>query len=213
MKKSRHAAPAILGLAVLLLIGFAAWQWQAADGAREVPARPDQKQPAPIQWRPASAAERQAAITSITNQLKAFKKDNYERAMFYQSSALKKNFPSAEAFREMIQSGYPPFANYRAVDFGQAHSDGAGRHMQIEVVVTGQQASRVRAVYDMVLEENIFRVEGVMGGTLARPAPMRPNSEGRERDPHHRHPREPGERSRGEESLFSHRPIHRHAPV
>ena len=115
----------------------------------------------PMDRSPATLAQRQAAAASITGQLKAFKKDDYDRAMFYQSSALKKNFASPQVFRRMIKSRYPHFANYKAVAFGRAHSGYGGLRLEMEVEVMGQDGSRVQAIYLMILEDKIFRVAGV----------------------------------------------------
>jgi len=185
MKKSQRVTVAIAGLGALLLLGSVAWNWNAGDGISETPIvvkrspkQPAAKPVAPIAWRPASASERQRAVASITGQLKAFQKDDSARATYYQSSALKRNFASAEAFLAMIKSMYPDFANYRSADFGGARSADKGRRMEIEVLITGQGGSRSRAVYTLVLEENVFRVSGVQGGTLGHPAPMMPRPDG-----------------------------------
>src|SRR5262249_277065 len=59
--------------------------------------------------RPATDAERQAAIASIDHQLRAFRTGDYERAIFYQSTLLRQNFTSAEGFRRMMERRYPEF--------------------------------------------------------------------------------------------------------
>lgn len=114
--------------------------------------------------RPAKAAERQAAITSIQAQLKAFGRGDYKTAVTYQSAGLKRNFPSTEAFREMMVRTYPEFAHYKTVTFGPAQADPAGVHLAILASVTGQDGITVKAVYLMVREGKVYRVEGVAGG-------------------------------------------------
>ena len=120
--------------------------------------------PLPAKMRPAKTAERQAAISSIQAQLKAFGRDDYKTAVTYQSAGLRKNFPSAEAFRAMMVQTYPEFAHYKTVTFGPAQSDPTGTHVAILATVTGQDGVKVRAVYLMVREAKIYRVEGVAGG-------------------------------------------------
>jgi hypothetical protein len=117
--------------------------------------------------RPAKAAERQAAIRSIQAQLQAFKRDDYKTAIGYQSSGLKKAFPTPEAFHSMMLNMYPEFAHYKAVTFGSAQSDKAGLHLALSATVTGQDGIAVHAVYLMVREGKLYRVEGVSGGAQA----------------------------------------------
>ena len=120
--------------------------------------------PSSVEMRPAKAADRTAAISSIQAQLKAFGRDDYKTAVTYQSAGLKKSFPSTEAFRAMMTRTYPEFAHYKAVTFGLAESDGTGTHLAILAAVTGQDGVKVRVVYMMVREAKVYRVEGVEGG-------------------------------------------------
>ena len=123
--------------------------------------------PAPVKMRPAKAADRTAAVSSIQAQLKAFGRGDYKTAVTYQSAGLKKNFPSTEAFRAMMTRTYPEFAHFKAVTFGPAESDATGTHLAILATITGQDGVKVRAVYMMVREAKIYRVEGVAGGAQA----------------------------------------------
>lgn len=118
----------------------------------------------PAKMRPAKAANRTAAISSIQAQLKAFGRDDYKTAVMYQSAGLKKNFPSPEAFRAMMVRTYPEFAHFKSVTFGPAQSDATGAHLAILAAITGQDGVKVRAVYLMVREAKVYRVEGVAGG-------------------------------------------------
>ena len=124
---------------------------------------------APVKMRPAKAADRTAAISSIQAQLKAFGRNDYKTAVTYQSAGLKKNFPSPEAFRAMMTRTYPEFAHYKAVTFGPAESDATGTHLAILAAVTGQDGVKVQAVYMMVREAKVYRVEGVAGGAQLPP--------------------------------------------
>src|SRR5205814_533673 len=58
-------------------------------------------------WRPATTAERRAAIASIQAQLDAFRKDDYQQAVSYQSASLKRSFRSVTEFRRMMKRSYP----------------------------------------------------------------------------------------------------------
>lgn len=116
-----------------------------------------------MSWRAATLQERKAATASIVAQLKACKRNDFQRAMFYQSSVLRRRFGSANAFRQMIQT-YPQFARYRSVRFGKSRADAKGQVLQIEVDLTGMDNVRAKALYLMVLENKIYRVGGVDGG-------------------------------------------------
>jgi len=117
--------------------------------------------PVPADMHPAKATDRAAAISSIKAQLKAFGRDDYKTAVTYQSAGLKGNFPSTEAFRSMMVRTYPEFAHSKAATFGPAQSDATGTHLVILAAVTGQDGVKVRAIYMMVREGKVYRVEGV----------------------------------------------------
>ena len=119
--------------------------------------------------RPAKAAERQAAILSIQTQLQAFARDDYKTAINYQSTGLKKNFASPDAFRTMMVRAYPEFAHFKSVQFGPARADSAGNHVAISAAVTGRDGITVRAFYFLVRENKTYRIEGVQGGAQAPP--------------------------------------------
>ena len=125
---------------------------------------------APALVRPAKAVERAAAIMSIQAQLKAFGRNDYKTAITYQSSGLKKSFPSAQVFRSMILQVYPEFAHTKRVVFGPAQTDKTGVHLAIPTAVTGIDDVTVHAVYLMVREGKIYRVEGVAGGAPHLPS-------------------------------------------
>lgn len=123
----------------------------------EPPAIPGTRQP--------TEAERKAAVATIEGQLKAFKKDDYEAALKFQSSELKGNFANAEAFRRAIKQGYPQFANYKRISFGEARADRTGDRIAMSVILTGEDNVTVRAVYLLLREKGEYRVDAVLGGT------------------------------------------------
>ncbi len=121
--------------------------------------------------RPANEAERKSAIASIEGQLKAFREDDYEKATKYQCLELRKGFKSSEEFRRAIKVGYPQFANYKTVMFGEAICDEKGERLHIRITLTGQDGVVVRALYLMIKEEGEYRVGGVFGGAKSAPDP------------------------------------------
>lgn len=115
----------------------------------------------------ASAAVRKAAAASVKSQLEAFAKDDYAKAATYQSAGLRQNFPSVAAFRQMMTTQYPEFAHYKAVTFGAAQADAKGLHVVLPVTLTGQDGVTLKAVYLLVKEGKVYKVEGVQGGGRA----------------------------------------------
>ena len=125
---------------------------------------------APDLVRPAKAAERTSAISAIQAQLKAFGRDDYKTAITYQSSGLKKNFSSPAQFRAMIVRVYPEFAHSKHIAYGPAQADAAGTHVAVPTAVTGSDGITVHAVYLMVREGKVYRVDGVAGGAINPPS-------------------------------------------
>lgn len=180
--KRHRALPLLLVGGVLLIAGALLWpaslprsnsaanrrdsRGAGLNGRRPpAPAVPAPAVPAPIIWRSATGAARRDAIASIRSQLDAFRRDDYAGAMRYQSAGLRRNFPSMKAFRNMMKLHYPQFARYRNARFGPARSDLKGRRVAVPVAVTGRDGVRVGALYVMIREGDIFRVEGVKART------------------------------------------------
>jgi F0F1-type ATP synthase assembly protein I len=180
--------PQAKSLFVFLLVGtlaglgagrncMSAWAAQrslalVAEEKEDKKAEGDKKEDAAEpEFRKATDEERKAATTAIEAQLKAFRDDDYEKAGKYQSAGLRKNVPSAEAFRAMMRRSYPQFAKYKSVSFGDARCSPDGALFQINLVLTGQDGVTVRATYLMVKEEGEYKVATVLGGTPPKIAP------------------------------------------
>lgn len=121
--------------------------------------------------RPATEAEKKAAVGAIEAQLKAFREDDWVKATKFQCLELRKNFETPEDFRRAIKTGYPQFANYKTAAFGAALCDTKGEKVQVSVTLTGQDGVVVRAIYLMIKEEGEYRVGGVFGGAKTAPKP------------------------------------------
>jgi len=168
--KRRGRLLAWLGLGAVLIIGAGVWRALFMPPLRPLPATLV-PHGTPLPLRPATAAERQAAIASVTSQLQAFRRDDFQRAVFYQSSGLRRHFASVAAFRTMMRTSYPQFVHYKSVQFGAARADHSGLHVVLPATVTGQDGVTVHATYIMVLEQQVYRVDGVAGGLAAPPPP------------------------------------------
>ena len=134
-------------------------------------ARAQDAVPAPAVIRPAKAADRKAAIASIQAQLKAFQKDDFATAIRYQSRGLKAHFPSADAFRHMMQTNYPAFLNFKSASYGQAGTPDNGQHVLLTVSLLELGGVKVQALYILVREGKTYKVDGVQGGVVPGPTP------------------------------------------
>ena len=120
--------------------------------------------PSGSNWAPASVSVMKGVKSSIIAQLNAFKKDDYQEAIFYQSHGLRRNFFTAERFRQTIRQEYPEFADYQSIIFGPIMSAANSKFAEVPVKLTGANGNIVMAIYLMVLEQQTFRVAQVEGG-------------------------------------------------
>lgn len=126
-------------------------------------------------WIQVPEAKKKVITASITQQLNAFKADDYTKAAEFQSSALRRNFSSTAMFRAIIRRSYPEFADYKSVTFGRARMDPDQKRVAILTLVKGSTGKTSRVIYFMVNEDNQYRVDGVARardrGRLQPPAP------------------------------------------
>ena len=171
----------------LLVIGGAWWLRDRSDGvenlrnqriAARALARGDantrEADGVPEGWKAAGEKERQAAQKAISDQLAAFRKDDYKTAARWQSRGLRENFPTVEDFRSAITTGYPQFAHSKSVRYGSAVMTPSGAQLQIQAFVMGRDDVEVSALYVMVREEGVYRVASVLpleSQTAADPTP------------------------------------------
>lgn len=160
-----------------LIFAGGAWFW-SQNLSPQTPLAPEMAaaQVAPVadeNWKTAPDAEKKAAQKIIVAQLEAFKADNWDKAVTFQSAALKQSFASTEQFEEVIKKNYPQFASYKTMRFGQARVDGP--LLQIQVTLTGKDDVQIAALYSMIKEpvdpkkpkDTEYRVSGVSGGSPA----------------------------------------------
>lgn len=167
------AAGTIVGLccgALSPTVSASGTEIRAADEKAEQK-KPESNPAEPGDHRAATETEKKAAVSAIENQLKAFRDDDFQKATKYQCLELRKNFESADDFRRAIKLGYPQFANYKSVAFGEAISDPKGERIQLRITLTGQDGVVVKAIYLMIKEEGEYRVAGVFGGARTAPKP------------------------------------------
>ena len=163
--------PEISVAGILFIVGAFLWRSSFAPVPDQAPelASPDVPgqvvvPPVPVAWKIATPAQRATVTAPILAQLQAFKRDDYRKAVTYQSAGLRRNFPSLQNFRSMIKSQYPQFAAYKTIQFSKILISSDGRQAQAVIRLTGRDGLKVRAAYLMIREKAGFRVAGVSGG-------------------------------------------------
>jgi hypothetical protein len=118
--------------------------------------------------RAASAAaqadpDAEAAGRVVMQQLDAFRRDDFDAAFGFASAEIHELFDRPR-FEAMVRTGYPEIArSVSAVIDGSER--GAGGRFYLLVRVRGANGQGLQAVYEMVLEDGQWRINGV----VARP--------------------------------------------
>jgi hypothetical protein len=106
-------------------------------------------------------AEIGAARNTIESQLKAFQADDGALAYSYAAPTIKRIFPSAEIFMDMVEKGYRPVRSPRNYAFGKVEELGGGRIAQ-EVMLTGPDGREYEALYTLELQpDGVWRITSV----------------------------------------------------
>lgn len=110
----------------------------------------------------AAAADPANLIQSvIQQQMKTFNENDYVTAQSFASEGLRRRF-SKERFEKMVKSGYPQIAKSHLVSFGEILFSDDRQSAVAAVHVTGKDRVTVIARYLMVLEEDAWKINGVM---------------------------------------------------
>ena len=101
-----------------------------------------------------------AAIRSvISDQIEAFRQDDFETAFSYASQNIKRMFGDPETFGAMVRNGYPMVWRPADVRFSNL-SRARGTFVQNVLVTDGSGALHILE-YEMVESENGWRINGV----------------------------------------------------
>lgn len=106
-----------------------------------------------------------AASDPILQQLAAFRRDDYDAAYEFASSQIRDRFDRT-AFERMVKSGYPEIARSTFAAVAEARLV-TKDHAIVRVKIQGANGKGIEALYDMVLEDRGWRIDGV----VARPDP------------------------------------------
>jgi hypothetical protein len=104
----------------------------------------------------------------IQQQLKAFNTDDYPAAYRYASKHIQSKF-ALDEFKAMVQTGYPQIARSLRNSFGDITYSEDRAHAVAHVDVTGVDHVTVQARYRMVMEDGVWKIDGVMLYDRTRP--------------------------------------------
>ena len=121
-----------------------------------------------------------AMAKTVLDQLDAFRRDDWNAAYGYASSAIQAQF-DPEAFREMVTRGYAPISRSATARVRHVEALDAHRGL-VEMRVEGHDGETIDALYELVEEQGAWRVNGVITrpvtrGTTARVSSDRPRTE------------------------------------
>lgn len=96
----------------------------------------------------------------VVQQLEAFRRDDFDTAFTFASSAIREQFDRPR-FEAMVRGGYPEIARSvsAAID-GVQHAD--ADRLYLFVRVRGANGRAIEAVYELVREAGRWRINGVV---------------------------------------------------
>jgi hypothetical protein len=155
---------------VALCIGLSGLLLRRQITAHPKPPRMDilSTKPDPNIWHVETGAVKKAVTGSIQAQLVAIRAGDANKAIYYQSSGLRRHFATPQQFVQSITRNYPEFGHSRSAEFGPVWVDKTGNYAQLVVTSRGENGRRARGYYLMVREDGVFRVSGVEGGGVIR---------------------------------------------
>ncbi len=116
---------------------------------------------------PAARAQtdEKAAAEPVMRQLDAFRRNDYDTAFTFASGLIHQLFDRA-SFERMVKSGYPEIADSVRATVIAAQTGPEG-HLYLIVKVRGANGQHIEAMYDMVREDGVWKINGV----VAKPDP------------------------------------------
>jgi hypothetical protein len=100
------------------------------------------------------------AIEPVMQQLDALRRDDYETAYTFASTAIQGMFDRA-AFERMVRTGYPEIARSSSAHVAEVRV-GPDEHVYLRLKIRGANGRDIEAVYELVWEGGRFRINGVV---------------------------------------------------
>ena len=104
-----------------------------------------------------------AAADTVHAQLDAFRRGDYDTAYTFASEAIVQIF-DRQGFERMVKAGYPEIAQSRSavIESAAVAADG---HVFLILKIRGVNGSRIEAIYELVWEDDRWKI----GGVVSRP--------------------------------------------
>jgi len=120
---------------------------------------------APPAWAQTVKPAPKEATEPIMQQLDAFRRGDFDTAYTFASSEIRQLFDRS-AFEQMVKNGYPEIARstFASVAASTVASDG---HVYLQVKIRGSNGNSIEALYELVLENGQWKINGV----TAKPDP------------------------------------------
>jgi hypothetical protein len=116
------------------------------------------------QWQTALESDKKAACATITAQLNAFDRNDYDAATALEAPGMAHSSNAPEQLRGIVQSFYPEFAHYKSVQFEEAKCNHERNEMSVHILLTGKDKFTVSAYYFIYIIDGKYLIGGVNGG-------------------------------------------------
>jgi hypothetical protein len=100
-----------------------------------------------------------AAADTVLAQLEAFRRDDYDTAYTFASEGIRRIFDRAR-FEQMVKTGYPEIARSQSAAVERAVLADGQAYLVLKIL--GANGNRIEAIYEMVWEDNRWRIGGVV---------------------------------------------------
>jgi hypothetical protein len=104
------------------------------------------------------------ALEPVMQQLEAFRRDDFDTAYGFASAQIRQLFDRA-SFERMVRVGYPEIARSSSAALAELREEPDGP-VYLRLLIQGANGRSVDAVYEMVVEEGAWKINGV----VARPS-------------------------------------------
>lgn len=105
------------------------------------------------------AGPREDVQSTISSQLEAFLKDDFDTAFTFASPSIRSMFQTAENFGQMVQRGYPMVWRPQEFTFLEHRTDTAGRAQDIQIIDQSGTAHYLR--YFLIDTAKGWKISGV----------------------------------------------------
>jgi hypothetical protein len=112
-----------------------------------------------LAWAQQAKPAPKEAMEPPIKQLEAFRRGDFDTAYTFASSEIKELFDRS-AFEQMVKNGYPEIARstFASVAGSTVAPNG---HVYLQIRIRGSNGNSIEALYEMVLENGQWKINGV----------------------------------------------------